>query len=452
MSTRNRERRKAKQRARERHRRDRVGPGAEAPGGMFARPSAAELADALVVDAVIALDRGDAEEFERCLKVLADGPGGPGRQRVVTDAAVGRLLHDIGHAWARGWQPVDLARLVARRFGPRHVRLAADLVAGQLRGYAAATIDERWDAQLRALGATVWWRRDDRYLEDWGGREGLDWAATVRCALEVLYVLDTLPEIARLCPPPGTARRGSLGADRLPPSVADEGALNRVRAMLAKAESTEFAEEAEAFTAKAQELMARHSIDYALLAARTGARDEPGGIRVGIDNPYEAAKALLLQEVAEANRCRTVWSRNLGFATVLGYPTDVDGVELLYTSLLVQATTAMVHAGSRRDAAGRSRTRSFRQSFLNAYAIRIGQRLRSATEQAGRDATAAVGGDRLLPVLAGRDDAVRKTLQALFPEFVNHQVTINNRDGWVSGRAAADRASLHARRAVGADY
>ena len=37
----------------------------------------------------------------------------------------------------------------------------------------------------------------------------------------------------------------------------DEKVLGRVRALLAKAESTTFPEEAEALTAKAQELMAR---------------------------------------------------------------------------------------------------------------------------------------------------------------------------------------------------
>jgi hypothetical protein len=450
MGTRNRERRQAKRRARERHRRERVGAQRQGgPVGAFASPSVFEVAEALVVDAVVALGRGDTEDFERCLKLLAEGLRSPDGHRVVGRAAVGCLLRDVGQAWVRGWQPVDLTRLVGRRLGSRHARMAADLIAGQLRGYAPATVDERWDGQLRALGGTVWWDRDDGYLDDWARLEGLDRAAAVRCALEVLYVLDTLPEIPRLCPPPGTARRGSLGAGRLRAGTVDQGALNRVRALLAKAESTEFPEEAEALTVKAQELMARHSIDYALLAAQAGGRDEPCGVRVGIDNPYEAAKALLLQEVAGANRCRTVWSRELGFTTVLGYPTDVDSVELLYTSLLVQATAAMVHAGSRRDAAGRSRTRSFRQSFLNAYAVRIGQRLRAATDEASRAAGAAAGDDRLLPVLAARDDAVRVTVERLFPEFVNRQVMINNRDGWASGTAAADRASLHARRAVG---
>src|SRR6266704_2970169 len=86
--------------------------------------------------------------------------------------------------------------------------------------------------------------------------------------------------------------------------AADPRQLERVRALLAKAESTSFAEEAEAYTAKAQELMARHSIDYALLSVGTGIRDQPVGRRIGIDNPYAAPKVLLHAAAAGANRCR----------------------------------------------------------------------------------------------------------------------------------------------------
>ena len=469
MSTRNRERRKAKQRVRTQRRRERTaaGPGGHAyygeAFGMWgsvltaAKLTAAELADAVLADAVAAEHRDDTEELERCVKLLAEGPGGPAGTGpagtgpagtgVVDAAVMARLQRAIGHSWVHGWQPADLVRVVGRRLGPRHARMAADVVAAELRRYATATVDERWDKQLRSLGADVWWDRDDGYLEAWGRREDLARAVAVRCAVELLSTIEVVPVIPVLGPPPGAARRGSLAAAQRA-DKADPAMLDRIRALLSKAESTEFPDEAEAFTAKAQQLMARHSIDYALLAAQVGSREEPGGIRVGVDNPYEAAKALLLQEVAGANRCRTVWSKELGFATVLGFPADLEAVELLYTSLLVQATAAMLHAGSRRDAAGRSRTRSFRQSFLNAYALRIGQRLRAASQQASDEATAAAGDGRLLPVLAARDDAVRATVEAMFPGFVNRRVRVTDRDGWLSGTAAADRAVLHARQEV----
>jgi hypothetical protein len=231
--------------------------------------------------------------------------------------------------------------------------------------------------------------------------------------------------------------------------------LGRIRALLAKAESTEFAEEAEALTAKAQQLMAQHSISEALITVDTGRQDTPGACRIGVDNPYEQTKAVLLDTVAVANRCRTVWSRDLGFSTVIGFDADLDAVELLYTSLLVQAQAALSRAGSRRHADGSSRTRSFRQSFLLAYARRIGERLTAATERATSDAVAgtapldeAAGAAAkpepgLLPVLAAREDTVNDTTEQMFPELTTtRSVRANDGEGWAQGTAAADRATL----------
>jgi hypothetical protein len=110
--------------------------------------------------------------------------------------------------------------------------------------------------------------------------------------------------------------------------------LTRVRALLAKAESTEFEAEVETFTAAAQSLMARHSIDVAMLAAESGGRpgtEGPQGRRLSIDAPYEVPKLMLLNVVASANRCRSIWNKKLGFATVLGFTPDLHAVEVLFT-------------------------------------------------------------------------------------------------------------------------
>ena len=49
----------------------------------------------------------------------------------------------------------------------------------------------------------------------------------------------------------------------------------------------------------------------ALLASDLGAGAAgPGGRRVGIDDPYVGPKALLLAGIAEANRCKAVWSQD----------------------------------------------------------------------------------------------------------------------------------------------
>ena len=227
--------------------------------------------------------------------------------------------------------------------------------------------------------------------------------------------------------------------------------LEKVRALLAKAESTTFPEEAEALSAKAQEFMARHAIDEAMVGAGAGAGGRigggPTGVRVPVDDPYAGAKSILLSEVAAANRCRAVWSKGLGLSTVLGFEADLQFVDILYTSLLVQATSAMVAAGSQVDHSGRTRTRSFRQAFLLAYARRIGQRLREA-EAASRAAATEQYGEALLPVLADRSAAVKAAEAEAFPYLVSRSVSISNAAGWAAGKAAADLASLSGRTEV----
>src|SRR4029077_16640045 len=181
-------------------------------------------------------------------------------------------------------------------------------------------------------------------------------------AIETLHVLQHLVVLEPLLPLPGTARPTAEATAREHAVPADERLLGKIRALLAKAESTEFAEEAEALSARAQELMAKYSIDHALLAAQSGDREEPSGRRIPVDSPYEEPKGTLLNVIALVNRCRAVWSKDVGLMTVVGFPADLDAVELLFTSLLLQANTAMLRAGGKKDEFGRSRTRAFRQS------------------------------------------------------------------------------------------
>ncbi|WP_245685394.1 DUF2786 domain-containing protein [Streptomyces yerevanensis] len=323
----------------------------------------------------------------------------------------------IATAWRRGWQPADVVRIVRRELDETHVRLVSGLILGaearhkQPRG-------RRWAAQLEDLDpGTV---RTDRF----------SYATAV---LELYRLLLRLPPLEPLDDP--IAKSPHKATHKTPESRM----LPRIRALLAKAEATGFPEEAEALTGKAQELMARHSIDEALLAARTPAADAPGACRIGIDPPYETAKATLLDAVAAANRCRAVWNESLGFSTMVGFEPDLEAVELLHTSLLVQATAAMTKAEAAARASGRRRTKTFRQSFLAAYAHRIATRLTSATEtQVTED---------LLPVLATREAAVSDRTDRMFPETTTTRVRgVNDAAGWTQGAEAADRAQVEPHR------
>ncbi|GAB7182542.1 DUF2786 domain-containing protein [Kitasatospora sp. Ki12] len=360
----------------------------------------------------------------------------------------------VGRCWSAGWRPADLVRVVRRGLKPVHLELAVDLIAAEDRRHPAAALDRRWLEQLRELEAEVWWPGDEQYLGAFAQKHRLDRFALATVALELLRSWGRLPPIAPVGPAPGQSARARHSGPRHPgPPAGEPRMLARIRALLAKAESTEFPDEAEALTAKAQQLMAQHSIDDALLAATGADRDAPAALRIGVDNPYEGPKTMLLDAVAAANRCRVVWAKEFGFCTVVGFDGDLDGVELLYTSLLVQATHALNKAGSRRD----SRSKAFRQSFLVAYAARIRERLTAATE---RTTSAAAAGrhlredgteeqllpdERLLPALAARSEAVDEEIGRLFPKLVSQRVRVSDGVGWAAGRAAADRAALHGR-------
>ncbi|WP_084713999.1 DUF2786 domain-containing protein [Streptacidiphilus rugosus] len=343
------------------------------------------------------------------------------------------------------WRPADLVRLTRRRLKPAHVALAVALIAAEARRYSPAAFDRRWTDQLREIEAVVRWERDEAWLDEAAAELRLDRFSALACLLELLGMWSTAPVLTQVGPVPGrsAAPRPSLTE----PVAGEPKLLARIRALLAKAESTEYPEEAEAFTAKAQELMTRHSIDEALLAARSGRADAPGACRIGIDSPYENAKALLLDAVAQANRARSVWDKQNGFCTVVGFESDLDAVELLFTSLLVQAVAAMNSSEVQRS----GRSRSFRQSFLVAYASRIRERLTAATAKATAEATVPVADaevtadpGELLPVLAAREEAVEEQTAVLFPRTTTGRaIRATDWEGWQQGQAAADRARLH---------
>ncbi|MDD9371669.1 MAG: DUF2786 domain-containing protein, partial [Acidimicrobiales bacterium] len=240
-----------------------------------------------------------------------------------------------------------------------------------------------------------------------------------------------------------TGRRASAGPG------ADPRVLHKVTSLLAKAESTNFPSEAEALTAKAQELMTRHAIDRAHVEARHGTAPQVGGRRVGIDDPYAGARYLLLSAVADANRCRAVWTRQWWFSTVFGDEGDLDAVELLYTSLLVQATRAMVAEPRPTGRSASGTTRSFRQSFLVAFARRIGERLAEAAEAVTADE--ATRSTALVPLFAARREAADAALAAAFPDLRTTRMSARSAAGWQAGVRAADRAQLDVQRSVSRD-
>jgi len=374
---------------------------------------------------------GDVQVVGRALSVLASQP--PAK---VSSAVLARLESQLGALWEAGWQPVDIDRLVTHRLGGTEVRLVRWVIASQAATYEnlGRRAAPAWMAQLERINARRDWSPSSSYLRQLDG----EWPEALGAAVRLMALLASLPRLPQLVDPPSRWRAGRhVHPATLPPSV-----LSKVRALLAKAESTTFDAEAEAFTAKAQDLMTRHRIDRALLEASVPAAASPvTGRRIAVDDPYADAKAALLDQIARSNGCRAVWSKGLGFTTAFGHAEELEAVEELFTSLLVQATMALRREGSKHDHHGRSRTTRFRRSFLVAFATRIGDRLRNTVA-----ATVAAAGDQtstaLVPLLAERDAAANRAAKSAFPEMRSLCPTATDGEGWHAGTLFGDAADI----------
>ncbi len=165
-------------------------------------------------------------------------------------------------------------------------------------------------------------------------------------------------------------------------------------------------------------------------------------VRLPVDAPYVDAKCLLLQTVADAGRCRAVAMTALGMSTVVGFADDVAAVELLFTSLLLQAQTALAEAARRAPAGTAVRSQAFRSAFLQAYTNRIGERLREINDAVFAAADPGQA-EAFLPVLRSRADRVDEVIDEHFGTLTSSRVRGGyDPAGWASGTVAADNARL----------
>ena len=149
-----------------------------------------------------------------------------------------------------------------------------------------------------------------------------------------------------------------------------DAVLARVRKLLAVAEHpTTPAGEADAAARAAERLIAKYAIDEAMLQLAAEIRTKPESRTIVVETPYASAKTVLVGAVANAHGVRAVTLRgeDTTRVTLVGFPSDLQVVELLYTSLLLQATTSL----RRQSVTGRA----FRRSFLIGFAGEVSERL-----------------------------------------------------------------------------
>lgn len=259
----------------------------------------------------------------------------------------------------------------------------------------------------------------------------------------------------------------------------------KVRKLLAKAEDPGCTtEEAEAFSAKAQSLISRFSIDLSVLGEGKRADELVEG-RIFISDPYASAKGTLCNAIVLNNDCRAVWGTTFvkgedgktvfnkngtavkrRYLSVVGYATDVEWVTTLYASVEHQLTAAV--ARDRKAAPASVNLRSWTTSYIDGYTNAISRRLRESRQQvvaetqakvnAERRALAEAQGEEVTPestsvalVLVAKTEKVKDEYRRRYPHTATRTTYRRGGSSYAgrsAGQAAGAKASL-ARGSVG---
>jgi Protein of unknown function (DUF2786) len=230
-----------------------------------------------------------------------------------------------------------------------------------------------------------------------------------------------------------------------------EALLDKIRKLLAKAERTDNANEAEAFSAKAAKLIAEHRLEPAHV--RAALEDGALGLRRVVlgRGAYVRARLALLDAIARNNDCEVVFETGPQGTTaiVAGYEADLDVTEVLYTSLHVQASSQMAGVRARTPAA----TQRWRRSFLFGFATRVAELLENARDCAVGPASGASDREpsaQGLPDVLARTTRVRAFAAGAFGRVGTARAAAPaQRSGWRDGHRAAATADIGRSRVAG---
>ena len=238
-----------------------------------------------------------------------------------------------------------------------------------------------------------------------------------------------------------------------PPAEKQAEMMEKVRKLLAKAESCagfgteEGNHEAEAFMGAAQKLIAAYAISEAMLSSGKGKFEEIEVRSMHARAPYAMEKTLLLQRICKVNRVELVMTAKRPKAVtvqVVGFPSDLDAVDLLFTSLLVQMVGECMNATPEWF----EQIKQFRASFMMAFTDQVGQRLQEAVDMATAEAEVTTSSSVAL-VLVDRAGLVKDRFRKEFPGSQTQSVSrTRNQAGQDAGAAAGQRANI-GQRSVG---
>lgn len=213
----------------------------------------------------------------------------------------------------------------------------------------------------------------------------------------------------------------------------------KIRALLDKAESTDFEEERDTFLAAAANLMVKYDIDRATVDSAGQKVDRgPIGYRTlygQSSGPYALARNAVATAAAEGAGCRS-WKSGKD-VQFFGYEDQLDNAEALYTSLLLQATTAAARSYDKRIHGHKTR---YTRSFLFGFAQTVYARIRDAKKAAVAEVEDSSPGSSL--VLLDTAQAIEDAMRSEGIRLSRTSATALDRAGRDSGSAAGRNADI----------
>ncbi|MFD6417041.1 DUF2786 domain-containing protein [Streptomyces sp. NPDC060194] len=226
--------------------------------------------------------------------------------------------------------------------------------------------------------------------------------------------------------------------------------LETIRALLAKAEDPRAPEaEAELARKRAFEMMAKYGVEQAMVGDANPSGDVPTDRKIVLDNPWAMERVRLIHRIATALGCEMIHLGRNGDGParsvhVFGYESDLQRVELLYTSLLLQMNGGLA---AQTVPPGQG-ARAWRRSWLLGFVNRVGDRIEEAergAREAARGATTATGRSAAL-VLADRKAVVSRNYHQAYPRSRKSGSTTVTGNGYGAGWSAGGRADIGGKR------
>lgn len=211
--------------------------------------------------------------------------------------------------------------------------------------------------------------------------------------------------------------------------------IRKINALLAKAESTTYPEEAKSFFAKANQLMIEYSVNAHQLRSKNQS-EKPIQVNFEYARSHYLSAGKKAVIVIAARACgvaiilRPDLKGNEGhklsiWCTLIGFKDDIDITQSLFLSLMIQAQ------GSMTVTAYVEKT-----GYLMGFAFAVKERFNQMQRQSSEVSSTAI-------VLRSRDNEVMDAMHGFFPHLAKSKSMRNtNATGMKAGREAGSQADI----------